>query len=108
MDYTKGKWRYEEDDDSYQDKNRDTGTYKGVITGGVVELVLCVMIGDCLENEVESNANLIAAAPNLYEALKSWDKLRAMRPLDSGADIDDILRECSRITDEALSKAEGK
>ena len=27
----------------------------------------------------------------MYEALKAWDKLRAMQPLDSGADIDAVL-----------------
>lgn len=55
----------------------------------------------------EANAHLIAAAPDMLMALKAWDKLRAMRPLDSGADIDEILNECSLITDKALLKAGG-
>lgn len=54
------------------------------------------------------NANLIVALPDMYEALKAWGKLRAMHPLDSGADIDAIFRECCDITDKALAKAEGK
>lgn len=48
------------------------------------------------------------SATALYEALLSWDKLRAMRPMDSGADIEAILNECSDITDKALALAEGK
>ena len=51
---------------------------------------------------------LCKSAPDLYEALMAWDKLRAMQPLDSGADIDAILQECSEITDKALAKAESK
>ena len=50
---------------------------------------------------------LCKSAPDLYEALKAWDDLRAMHPLDSGADIDDIFQECCRVTDKALAKAEG-
>jgi len=45
------------------------------------------------------------AAPKLYKALRGWDKLRAMQPLDSGADIDAILQECAEITDKALALA---
>jgi len=48
------------------------------------------------------------AVKGLYEALASWDKLRNMRPLDSGDDIDAILEECSEISDMALAEAEKK
>ena len=54
------------------------------------------------------NAHLIAAAPEMYEALKSWGELYAMRPIDSGDDIQKILKRCWCKTEKALAKAEGK
>jgi len=47
-------------------------------------------------------------AEDLYGALEAWDELRAMHPLDSGTDIDEIFWRCCEITDKALAKAEGK
>ena len=48
------------------------------------------------------------AFDDMYEALEAWSELIAMRPLDSGADIDAILVKCEGITDKALAKAEVK
>lgn len=59
-------------------------------------------------NNAEANGHLISACPDMYKALRVWDKLRVMQPLDSGADIDAILQECAKITDKALAKADGK
>lgn len=93
MEYTKGVWK--------QDGLSVKAWGRGVISisptpekGGVFECV--------------ANAQLIAAAPEMYEALKAWDDLRAMEPLDSGSDIEAILTDCSEITDKALLKAEGR
>jgi len=48
------------------------------------------------------------SASDMYEALNSWSELYNMRPLDSGPDIDTILRRCWAKTTKALAKAEGK
>ena len=58
--------------------------------------------------EATANANLISAAPDMYEALIAWDELIAMRPLDSGADIDAILQKCAELSEKAIAKAESK
>lgn len=58
--------------------------------------------------ELEANARLIAAAPAMYKALEAWSELYAMRPMDSGDDINEILERCWAKTEKALSQAEGK
>ena len=99
MNYTKGEWSVdpEIEQDGYfircLDENEDGESVAFVYPFG---------------KNPKANAHLIVAAPDMYEALKGWDKLRAMRPLDSGADIDAILQKCAEITDKALARAEGK
>jgi hypothetical protein len=89
MEYTKGEW---------QVARQLTGEGYNIFTE---DELIC-------SGARHYNTHLIAAAPEMYEALKSWNKLREMQPLDSGADIAAILQECSAITDKAISKAEGK
>jgi SHS2 domain-containing protein len=55
-----------------------------------------------------ADAQLISAAPDMYKALESWQELWDMRPLDSGADMQEILERCWEKTEKALAKAEGK
>ena len=55
-----------------------------------------------------THGKLVDLTLELYEALRAWDELRAMQPLDSGDDIRKILHKCCSITDKALAKAEGK
>lgn len=51
--------------------------------------------------------NTLVAAPDMLEALRGWAELYAMRPLDSGADIQQILERCWHKTEDALIKATG-
>jgi len=44
---------------------------------------------------------------DMYEALNSWGDLWDMQPLDTGADIHEILVRCWKKTVKALTKAEG-
>ena len=53
-------------------------------------------------------SQLRKAAPEMYEALESWEELWNMRPLDSGDDMQRILERCWDKTEQALAKAEGK
>ncbi len=101
MNCTRGEWKYDpSDNESYQDKNKE-GQYKGVITGGKENLILAVMISDCLEDKVMSNALLMAAAPAMYEALK------AIKDLCNG--YTEIDRETTALfIDRILSKAGGE
>ena len=58
--------------------------------------------------EMQANARLIASAPDMYEALEGWSELWDMRPLDSGEDMQQILKRCWAKTVKALARAEGK
>jgi hypothetical protein len=55
--------------------------------------------------EIEANARLIAAAPELLEALVRCEGLIAMFP---GADKPDLVREILRRARAAIAKAEGR
>jgi hypothetical protein len=90
MEYTKGKWMVD----------------RHIVASSEGDAICAVYEHE--DGVAEANAHLIAAAPDMYEALRTWDKLRAMQPLDSGADIDAILQKCAEITDKAILKAEGK
>jgi len=61
-------------------------------------------------DEAKANAQFIVRAANnfeeLLEACKSWETLWELRPLDSGADMQDILRKCWNKTEKAITKAE--
>jgi hypothetical protein len=63
MNYTKGEWKYIPESKDYIDKNMEE-SYRGVIQGGKLNMALAVMISDCIQDEVEANAHLIAAAVN--------------------------------------------
>ena len=54
------------------------------------------------------DARKLAAFDQLLEALKGWVELWNMRPIDSGADMQEILARCWHKTELALDKAEGK
>ncbi len=96
---TEGNWKIARDTDT------DSNTLVIGSDGGVIADTYC----NWRKKELcESNACLIASSPEMYEALIAWGELVAMRPLDSGADIDDILTRCDEITDKALAKAEGR
>lgn len=108
-EFTKGEWEYEPNNVDYQDKNRQTGTYRGCITSDETELVLCIMISDCLEAQVEANAHLIAAAPQLFEVVKiltaSMEASQAMGRRRLEIDFNSSLH---RKAIEAFNKAIGK
>ena len=102
MDYTKGEW---------------IATKTHNFTGTLVSYIYCgqkniaqtrLSDNEATPEENQANAHLITAAPAMYEALASWGELWAMRPLDSGEDMQEILQRCWAKTEDALAKAEGK
>lgn len=58
------------------------------------------------DTEATANARLIAAAPDLYEALRSVSKVIVAYLNDAGASIED-LNACVNSIDAALAKAAG-
>lgn len=52
------------------------------------------------QEEIEANAQLMAAAPDMYEALKMW--------LDSPVTTPEIYERAIELGKQALTKAEGK
>lgn len=87
--YTKGGWK--------AGKSKDSGLWH--IHGGLSSGKYICCLPD--HNENEANAHLIAAAPELYEALKDIRKtLEALGYQDNSYSMG--------VVDKALSKAEGK
>ena len=95
MNYTKGEWKVSE-------------TYFGDLFSHSIYAQTNNRTVSIAKVEGEANAHLIATAPMMYEALQSWEELWNMRPLDSGADMQEILERCWDKTEQALAKAEGK
>ncbi len=98
MEYTKGKW---------------TACAFGVRVNDM-EIADCVL-GNVRQpgmtiTEAQANAERIVKAVNchddLVEALNSWSELQDMRPLDSGEDMQQVLRKCWGKTLKALALAE--
>lgn len=104
MEYTKGPWEYVVGSTNYVDGGRYEGCYRGVIHGGKLNMALAVMVADCLQDEVEANAHLIAAAPAMREALKF---ITTGKRENGGYDKHDAAG-FIRIAEDALAKAEGK
>jgi len=102
MNYTKGEWKLQKSPNGYI-------LYSDYKSESSEDLALVYDVADNKGREMlEANAHLISAAPDMYEALQSWEELWGMRPLDSGADMQMILRKCWIKTYRALAKAEGK
>lgn len=94
MEYTTGEW-YREGSFSIHVKSECYNV-----------LVATVEDYDINSTEKESNANLIAAAPDMYEALK-----RALQDLNESVQRCNMEKSCARtihLSEQALSKAEGK
>lgn len=101
-DFTKGDWRVS----NKSFNNADIGGNLAIWSPKGLVAYACT-IHEGLIN-AEANAHLIAAAPDMYEALESWEELWNMRPLDSGADMQEILERCWAKTEKARAKAEGR
>ena len=101
MEFTKGEWKYIPESTDYTDGRPDC--FKGVIHGGELNMAICVMVSDCLEENVKANANLISAAPDMYEALKELTKyvFFSSQPNSEGDKL--VVK-----ANQALNKAEGK
>ena len=104
MNYTKGEWQVHRD----YPKVGDLGVIARLPNGATTTICQLKIPGTGYREEVEANARLIAASPSMYEALKGWSELWEIRPLDSGADMQQILRRCWNRTIQALAKAEEK
>jgi hypothetical protein len=100
--HTPGKWRYE-GPDCFSDfnilpPNDTTGALAGVVNNGRPPA------------EVLANARLIAAAPEMYEALQAWMDHRSARM--SSDDYSTIpagrMDEIIRAAEAALAKATGE
>ncbi len=66
----------------------------------------------CNVERETANFQFIVKACNAYdelvEACKSWRELWELRPLDSGSDMQEVLRRCHSKTEKAINKAEGR
>jgi len=88
-EYTKGPW--------FENWNRVfTGSF-----GDPDSELICVVDGD---SNAKANAHLIAAAPELYEALKGYMESEWMVTHDWGGDRDAVREKAEK----AINKAEGK
>jgi hypothetical protein len=92
MNYTKGEWKYEHEYRYHNVVAIDGNTKSTVVQCGT------------LENS-EANAHLIAAAPEMYEALKEIKSLtEEAHTFPKGVLIQSIAAKCFLV----LNKVEGK
>ncbi len=66
---------------------------------------------DAVRKDLEDTRKLFrmqANAPQMYEALEAWEELWEMRPLDSGADIQELLARCWAKTSKVLAAIDGE
>ncbi len=115
MEHTKGEWKFEKSDLTIRSNDFKNGSqmgdYKGVIVADLKPALGCDYSDNVdLERtgrtwavpQTLANANLIAAAPDMYEALKflvAWD--------ESNDDAELISKACSYAR-QALREVEGK
>jgi len=93
MEYTKGEWRIGENCNRLE-------IYAPFVNHGVIRIASADTTTILSQEERQANALLIAAAPDMYEALKEARiTLNILQPKGSA-----VLREI----DTALAKAEGK
>ena len=104
MNYTKGEWKAEQDAaNSIRIFSQDSEQIASVMDYD----------GNDITEEMEANAHLIAAAPEMYEALEHISVILA-NPLTTRKEATPELRaarardEAWIISREALAKAEGK
>lgn len=99
MNYTKGEWKLGE---TLRDHNDDIFWHTSVVRGGI-RVARSTGIG---EDEAFANAQLISAAPDLYEALKEARKELKAWVKDHGECIatNDVINSINK----AIAKAEGK
>jgi len=94
MNYTKGEWKAEQDAaNSIRIFSQDSEQISSVMDYD----------GNDITEEMEANAHLIAAAPDMYEALLS--ALGAIATEDSG---EGWVKEITGVITKAMAKAEGK
>lgn len=95
MGFTKGPWKAGE----VEDKSQTVGEHaRGIIAEN--DEIVCFVLGS-FHGEIEEDINLIAAAPDMYEALK---ELRENCDYLHSIDGRNVLRKI----DKALAKADGK
>lgn len=93
MNYTKGSWYIEENDE-----NEEIGPYR-------IESQSVTIAGDVsgIGIEAQANASLISAAPDMYEALKQALKIIEAEPEACG-----IYKANAQLIKNAILKAEGR
>lgn len=94
MDYTKGEWKASK-------SHNFTGTLVSYITCGEKNIAQTRLDDrEATAEENQANTQLIASAPDLYEACKSvLESINALVP-------DDTLEGCAMVLEQALAKAE--
>lgn len=84
------------------DWRRDDGAFH---IGSTRHVYVCRMIGEERDPEVEANARLISAAPELLAALKT---LRSHWLLTNRPETDEVARAVLTAMDSAITKAEAE
>jgi len=104
MTHTPGPWRI---DPVHRRFARLDITYYDNVYEDTVDVATAWNGSGMTNDEHRANANLIAAAPEMYEALKEWQSLRDDTELSTN---DYLLRRDALQEDinNALAKAEGK
>ena len=98
--YTKGEWKYYKKD--YPEFLGHKMESRYIVKG----LTVIAEMGGGTKEEAKANAHLIAAAPDMYEALRSG--VEGIRLNPRGKERDLAIRAFMFLAEKALAKAEGK
>lgn len=99
MKHTQGKWEVR------NPKIKSTSYIDNIIVGVDDSGTICGNVGTCM---TEANANLIASAPEMLEALKKINNLELGGGFSSRLSaLDDWARRVGEIVREVIAKAEG-
>lgn len=117
--HTPGPWKWDIRDDDYVDTdpllvrhldNRDSASGAGFTLEGKERSVLIPWDLESYSAGVyirQADARLIAAAPDLLEALLEWERLNEVLPLDSRESTTEIYWQCRAKSEIAIAKAMG-
>jgi len=107
MNYTKGEWRVKEVPQNALESEgvgflRYVDEYHITVEDGIT--CIAVMGTTWARGDAEGNAHLIAAAPEMYEALKAFDDYLCAAPPHNMK----LKAHATKLMEQSLAKAEGK